>query len=102
MSEQKGGSGNITLLRPDGTPYPGSPFKGGGLSGPSAAAVDGHDNVWISSFTMPSSPIVQLCGRPENCPPGIEDGRPDFAARRPCRRGLQLQTDLAMDPAGNV
>ena len=36
MSEQKGGrfGGSVTLLRPDGSPYPGSPFTGGGLPGP--------------------------------------------------------------------
>ena len=52
MSEQKGGrfGGSVNLLRPDGTPYPGSPFTGGGLPGPWAAAVDGNDNVWISNF----------------------------------------------------
>ena len=77
MSTQQGGtdhSGSVTLLRPDGTPYPGSPFTGGGLPGPWAAVVDGNDNVWISNFAMPNSPIVQLCGvRTENCPPGIQD-----------------------------
>jgi hypothetical protein len=43
MSTQQGGtdhSGSVTLLRPDGTPYPGSPFTGGGLPGPWAVAVD--------------------------------------------------------------
>src|SRR5215470_12464399 len=52
MSEQKGGTmngGSVTVLRPDGTPYPGSPFKGGGLPGPWAVVVDGNDNVWISN-----------------------------------------------------
>jgi hypothetical protein len=37
MSTQQGGtdhSGSVTLLRPDGTPYPGSPFTGGGMPGP--------------------------------------------------------------------
>ena len=62
------------MLRPDGTQYPGSPFTGGGLPGPWAAAVDGNDNVWISNFAMPSSPIVELCGvRTETCPPGNEN-----------------------------
>src|SRR5215813_7468565 len=40
MSKQKGGDGSVTLLRPDGTQYPGSPFTGGGLPGPWAVAVD--------------------------------------------------------------
>ena len=55
MSDQKGGpdGGSVTLLRPDGTAYPGSPFTGGGLPGPWAVAVDGDDNVWISNFAMP-------------------------------------------------
>jgi hypothetical protein len=69
------GVGSVTLLKPDGTQFPGSPFKGGGLPGPWAAAVDGNDNVWISNFAMPSSPIVQLCGvRTENCSPGFKTG----------------------------
>ena len=64
MSEQKGGrfGGSVNLLRPDGTPFPGSPFTGGGLPGPWAAAVDGNDNVWISNFAGASGQIAQLCG----------------------------------------
>ena len=42
--------GTVTMLRPDGTPAPGSPFKGGGVSGPWAVAVDGNDNIWVSNF----------------------------------------------------
>src|SRR5262249_44108865 len=54
MAKQTGGSsgGSVTLLRPDGSQYPGSPFTGGGLPGPWAATVDGNDNVWISNFAM--------------------------------------------------
>src|SRR5262245_15467041 len=75
MSKQSGGSGSVTLLRPDGTQFPGSPFTGGGLPGPWAVVVDGNDNVWVSNFAMRNSPIVQLCGvRTENCPPGMKTG----------------------------
>ncbi|MGZ5912006.1 MAG: hypothetical protein ACXWLB_19170, partial [Reyranella sp.] len=103
MSEQKGGAGSVTLLRPDGTPYPGSPFHGGGLPGPWAAAVDGNDNVWISNFAMPSSPIVQLCGaRTENCPPGMQTGDQISPSGGYVGGGLQMLTDIAVDPAGNV
>src|SRR6202012_1494940 len=95
MSTQLGGtdaSGSVTLLRPDGTQYPGSPFTGGGLPGPWAVVLDGNDNAWISNFAMPNSPIVELCGaRTETCPPGGYVGG-----------GLQMQTDIAVDPAGNV
>jgi hypothetical protein len=103
MSEQKGGSGSVTLVRPDGTQFPGSPFTGGGLPGPWAAAVDGNDNVWISNFAMPSSPIVQLCGvRTENCPPGMKTGDQISPSGGYVGGGLQLQTDIGVDPAGNV
>jgi streptogramin lyase len=103
MSEQKGGSGSVTVLRPAGTPFPGSPFRGGGLPGPWAAAVDGNDNVWISNFAMPSSPIVQLCGaRTENCPPGMKTGDQISPPGGYVGGGLQLQTDIAVDPPGNV
>ena len=88
MYQQRGADGgSVTLLRPDGTQYPGSPFVGGGLPGPWAAVVDGNDNVWISNFAMASSPIVQLCGvRTENVSAGHEDRRSDLATGRLCRR----------------
>ena len=75
MSKQHGRDGSATLMRPDGTQYPGSPFMGGGLPGPWAVVVDGNDNVWISNFAAPNSPITELCGvRTENCPPGMKTG----------------------------
>ena len=56
--KQRGGyyeGGSVTLLRPDGNQYPGSPFIGGGLPGPWAATIDGNDNVWISNFATPGT-----------------------------------------------
>jgi len=103
MSQQTGGSGSITVLRPDGTPYPGSPFKGGGLPGPWAVVVDGNDNIWVSNFAMPASPIVQLCGaRVENCPPGMKTGDQISPPGGYVGGGLQMQTDIAVGPAGDV
>jgi hypothetical protein len=105
MSEQKGGrfGGSVTLLRPDGSQFPGSPFKSEGLPGPWAAVIDGNDNVWISNFNTPSSPIVELCGtRTENCPPGKKTGDQISPPGGYVGGGLQMQTDLAIDPAGNV
>ena len=77
MQKQRGGpeGGSVTLLRPDGSQYPGPPFTGGGLPGPWAATVDGNDNVWISNFSTPNSQITELCGvRTETCPPGFKTG----------------------------
>jgi hypothetical protein len=105
MSKQKGGEdgGSVTLLHPDGTSFPGAPFKSGGLPGPWAVAVDGNDNVWISNFAGPSSPIVQLCGaRTENCPPGFKTGDQISPPGGYVGGGLQMQTDIGVDPAGNV
>jgi hypothetical protein len=103
MSRQTGGSGSITVLRPDGTPYPGSPFKGGGLPGPWAVVLDGNDNVWVSNFAMPASPIAQLCGaRVENCPPGMKTGDQISPPGGYVGGGLQMQTDIAVGPAGDV
>jgi hypothetical protein len=103
MAKQHGGDGSVTLLRPDGSQYPGSPFKGGGLPGPWAATIDGNDNVWISNFAQPNSPIVELCGtRTENCPPGFKTGDQISPPNGYVGGGLQMQTDLAIDPAGNV
>ena len=100
-ADQDGGS--VTLLRPDGTPYPGSPFTGGGLPGPWAATIDGNDNVWISNFAAAQSPIVQLCGvRTENCPPGFKTGDQISPPGGYVGGGLQMQTDLAISPAGDV
>jgi hypothetical protein len=105
MFKQRGGheGGSVTLLRPDGSEYPGSPFIGGGLPGPWAATIDGNDNVWISNFAAANSPIVELCGaRTANCPPGFKTGDQISPPGGYVGGGLQMQTDLAIDPAGNV
>jgi hypothetical protein len=105
MFKQRGGrdGGSVTLLRPDGSEYPGSPFTGGGLPGPWAATIDGNDNVWVSNFAGAHSPIVQLCGvRTENCPPGFKTGDQISPPGGYVGGGLQMQTDLAIGPAGDV
>ena len=103
MFKQRGGDGSVTLLRPDGSQYPGSPFKGGGLPGPWAATIDGNDNVWISNFAGTNSPITQLCGvRTENCPPGMKTGDQISPLGGYVGGGLQMQTDLAVSPSGDV
>ena len=104
MSQQTASDGgSMSLLRPDGSHYPGSPFTAGGLPGPWAVVVDGNDNVWISNFAMPNSPITQLCGtRTENCPPGFKTGDQISPPNGYVGGGLQMQTDLAISPSGDV
>lgn len=95
--------GSVTLLKPDGSQFPGSPFTAGGLPGPWAVVVDGDDNVWISNFAMPNSPITHLCGaRTENCPPGFKTGDQIGPPNGYVGGGLQMQTDLAISPSGDV
>jgi len=95
--------GSITLLRPDGSQFPGSPFTSGGLPGPWAIAVDGNDNIWISNFAMLNSPVTCLCGaKTENCPPGFKTGDPIAPPNGYVGGGLQMQTDIAVSPSGDV
>jgi hypothetical protein len=105
MFDQKGGpdGGSVTLFRPDGTEYPGSPFTGGSLPGPWAATIAGDDTVWISNFAGAAGRIAHLCGvKTENCPPGMKTGDQISPPDGYVGGGLQMQTDLAIDPAGNV
>jgi hypothetical protein len=89
------------MLQPDGRPGPGSPFHGAGLWGPWAIAIDGNDQVWISDFI--GKRITQLCGvRTETCPPGMKTGDPISPPGGYVGGGMQMLTDIAVDPAGNV
>ena len=105
MSQQRGGrfGGSVDLLKPDGSPYPGSPFTGGGLPGPWAAAVDGNDNVWISNFAGSSGADRAALRRAHrNLPPGMKTGDQISPPGGYVGGGLQMQTDIDIDPAGDV
>jgi hypothetical protein len=51
--------GSISMLRPDGTPAPGSPFHAGGVWGSWGVVIDGNAQVWSSNFTGQS--MTHLC-----------------------------------------
>ena len=91
--------GDVSMVQPDGTVLP--PFDGGkSINGPWGIAVDGNDNVWVANATGRS--VTQLCGaRPANCPPGTKTGDP-ISPSGGYIGGLQIITDVAIDPAGNV
>jgi streptogramin lyase len=91
--------GDVSMVRPDGTVLP--PFDGGkSIVGPWGIAIDGNDNVWVANATGRS--VTHLCGaRPANCPPGMKTGDP-ISPPGGYIGGLQILTDLAVDPAGNV
>lgn len=95
------GMGSISMLRPDGTPGPGSPFSGGGAWGSWAIAIDGNDQVWSSNFGGRS--ITHLCGvRTETCSPGMKTGDPISPPGGYVGGGMSYLTDVGIDPAGNV
>jgi hypothetical protein len=95
------GLGSVSMLRPDGSPAPGSPFHGGGTWGSWGVVIDGNDQVWVSNFVGQS--ITQLCGvRIETCPPGMKTGDPISPPGGYAGGGMSLLTDVGIDPAGNV
>jgi DNA-binding beta-propeller fold protein YncE len=91
--------GDVSMVRPDGTVLP--PFDAGkSIIGPWGIAIDGNDNVWVANAIGRS--VTQLCGaRPANCPPGMKTGDP-ISPPGSYIGGLQIITDVAIDPAGNV
>ena len=98
------GQGSVTMIRPDGTQAPGSPFHGGGsIWGAWAVSIDGNDHVWVSNFA-PGGGLTELCGaRTETCPPGMKTGDPISPKGLGYKGGgMQLLVDASIDPAGNV
>lgn len=91
--------GDVSMIRPDGTVLP--PFDGDkSIVGPWGIAVDGNDNIWVANSTGHS--ITNLCGaRTETCPPGMKTGDP-ISPPTGYIGGLQILTDVQIDPAGNV
>jgi len=91
--------GDVSLVRPDGTVL--GPYDAGkSIIGPWGIAIDGNDNVWVANSTGRS--VTQLCGvRIEACPAGFKTGDPISPAGGYVG-GLQIITDVAIDPAGNV
>ncbi|MCC9608827.1 hypothetical protein LOC68_08315 [Blastopirellula sp. JC732] len=91
--------GDVSLIRPDGKVL--GPFHAGKtITGPWGIAVDGNDNIWVANSTGRS--VTQLCGvRPETCPPGFQTGDA-ISPPGGYIGGLQIITDVDVDPAGNL
>ena len=97
------GLGNVSALRPDGTPLPGSPFNpSGSIWGAWAVSIDGNDHVWISNFA-PGGGLTELCGaRTETCPAGMKTGDAISPPGGYRGGGMQMLVDVSIDPAGNA
>jgi len=95
--------GSVSMIRPDGTQAPGSPFDGGGsISGPWGITIDGNDHVWVANGF--GKTLTELCGvRTETCPPGFKTGDPISPPKTGyAGKGMQFLTGVVVDPAGNV
>jgi len=97
------GLGNVSMLRPDGSSAPGSPFNPtGSIWGAWAVSIDGNDHVWVSNFA-PGGGITELCGaRTETCPAGMKTGDAISPPGGWKGGGMQMLVDVSIDPAGNV
>ncbi len=94
--------GSVTLIGSDGTvKSPRRGFRGGGAKVPWGMAIDGDDNVWVSNFD--GRRVTKFCGaRSNRCPKGRRTGDP-ISPRNGYRfEGLQRNTAVEIDPAGNV
>ncbi len=91
--------GDVSMVRADGTVLP--PFDGEkSIISPWGIAIDGNDNVWVANATGRS--VTHLCGaRPADCPPGTKTGDA-ISPPGGYIGGLQIITDVAIDPGGNV
>lgn len=91
--------GTVSWLDPDGKTR--GTFDGDkSIIGAWGIAIDGNDNVWVANSTGRS--ISHLCGvRTDTCPPGFKTGQA-ISPKSGYIGGLQIVTDVAVDPAGNV
>jgi hypothetical protein len=93
------------------TPYPGSPFTGGGLTLPWGIAVDGDDTVWAFNFgavplgqtTIIPTGISRFCGiNTRKCPSGLRVGDPISPHTGYRSDALTRLTGGQFDPFGNI
>jgi hypothetical protein len=105
MSKQRGGrdGGNVSLLRPDGSHFPESPFTAGGLPGPPGR----QPSTATTTYGSPPSPRRTVrsrscAGHARKLPSGLQDGQQIAPPGGYVGGGLQMQTDLAISPVGDV
>jgi hypothetical protein len=98
MFAQKGGpdGGSVTLLRPDGIEYPGSPFIGGGLPGPWAATIDGKRQRLDLQLRRRAKPDRAVVRRPHRELPS----RPEALSTRCGGQGVTIFYGMAKSVRG--
>jgi hypothetical protein len=94
-------SGVINMIRPDGTQLEPKGFTGGGaVDMPWGLNLDGNDDVWIGNIGPRNFGVVFMAGAdPKGHPAGTKPGDVLHVFRS---GSIQMLTDVAIDPAGNV
>ncbi len=94
-------TGVINLIRPDGVQPSPDGFTGGGeVDIPWGLNIDGNDDVWVGNIGPVNNGVVLMAGvDTKGHPPGTKTGDVLHVFRS---GSIQLLTDVAIDPAGDV
>ena len=91
-------TGAVNMIRPDGTQPAPMGFTGNGISVPWGVSIDGNDDVWVANFW--GRGVVLMAGAE---PKGNSQGRKPGDVVHVFTGGtIQMLTDVAVDPAGNI
>lgn len=92
-------TGVVNMIRPDGTQPAPNGFTGGGvINAPWGVSIDGADDVWVANFW--GRGVVLLAGAgATGHPAGTQPGDIVHSFQG---GSIQMLTDVAIDPAGNV
>ena len=94
-------TGVISMIRPDGVQPSPDGFSGGGaVDIPWGLNIDGNDDVWIGNIGPVNNGVVLMAGvDTKGHPAGTKTGDVLHVFRS---GSIQLLTDVAIDPAGDV
>ena len=94
-------TGVINMIRPDGTqPEPKGYTGGGAVNVPWGLNIDGNDDVWVGNLSPRGRSVVLLAGvDTKGHPAGTKTGDVIHVFKS---GSIQMLTDVAIDPAGNV
>ena len=94
-------TGVIHMFRPDGTQIDSEGYTGdGAVDVPWGLNLDGNDDVWIGDLSPRNRAVVLMAGaNPKGHPAGT---RPGDVIHQFKSGSIQMLTDVAIDPAGNV
>jgi len=94
-------TGVINMIRPDGTqPVPQGFSGGGAVDVPWGLNLDGNDDVWIGNLSPRGRSVVLMAGMDTKGHPA--GTKPGDVIHTFTGGSIQMLTDVAIDPAGNV